>query len=146
MQDIWDLIMGKSRSLIPSLALVCVGQFKFGCREVYPFSVFSSLSLFWCWLVLCLSDSKNGTLNTFFITLYCQKWLAFVFPIEISFLRKIILETANDTNNSETINISRAWHNVRLSAKCGRNSALADEIQNTSITLVGKKMGCFNIF
>ena len=34
----------------------------------------------------------------------------------------------------------RVWHNVRLSAKCGRNSALADEIQNTSTTLAGKKI------
>ena len=32
----------------------------------------------------------------------------------------------------------RAWHNVRLTAKCRRNSALEDKIQNLSATLAGK--------
>ena len=40
----------------------------------------------------------------------------------------------------------RACHNVRLSAKCGQNSALADNIQNTSAILAGTNLGCFDIF
>ena len=40
---------------------------------------------------------------------------------------------------------TRASHNVRLSDKCRRNSALTDEIKNMSATLEGKKLGCFDI-
>ena len=40
----------------------------------------------------------------------------------------------------KTVILNREWHNVRLSAKCGEKSALADTIQKSSATLAGKEI------
>ena len=48
-QEIWDLVLAKSKSLIPNLALIFLGQVKFYCCKVPVFRFF-----------FCVSINKNN--------------------------------------------------------------------------------------